>query len=205
MEPLGLGALLEGEVHRPAHAAEELGKDTALGGQHAYARPSGGSQLSHTRLLLTALSVALTIWSCQGGGTVLRAWATIPDTAALRICRDSLAGQRGGRCLAASPGGRQFLERDPATGSEAFVRYWDYRGEKGKQAYEAQRVALEARLGPPRRCGDHLVAWREGDQAVLLNLMPSSGRASDSTLGSWRVVVSADPQGWLGAQYLCPE
>ncbi len=35
VHPLGLGALLQGDVHRPAHAADELGKREALGRQHA--------------------------------------------------------------------------------------------------------------------------------------------------------------------------
>jgi hypothetical protein len=155
------------------------------------------------RHLIAGAVLTMAALSCQPGAKGRRLWATLPDSAALRLCRDSLAGGRDGHCRATSPGGQQLLMRDAQRGGESMVRYWYHAPAAARDAYSAQRRTIEAELGPGHACAGDLRVWRIGKEAVVLNLLPPDTPA-DRAAGRWRVVVGLEAGASPGYQFLCP-
>ena len=136
-----------------------------------------------------------------------KAWSSIPDSAALATCRDSLKGRHGGRCTVELAGGRFVLFRDSAAGADAFLRYWNYSLLDSRRAYAQRRAALEAQLGPGHQCKGQLVVWPDRRGAVLLDIQGPDHPEIDSVGAIWAVVVGVAPRDDASGMYerLCSE
>jgi hypothetical protein len=138
--------------------------------------------------VLRSVATLLAIGCGQPVSKTLNVW-TQAESAAVRLCQDSLRMSPSRECGAELTDGFLRASRDSA-GQVRLTRYWPTNGYNIDSAFSSQQRRLEHLLGPPVVVDTGIHAtWVAGPSAAVLWLHGPDTSPVDSSQRLWAVIL----------------